>query len=62
MATQPLVVAVHSSVLMQLPVRERLESAGFEPKTGSPSEVKALMREGQARYGKLIAEIGFKPE
>ena len=49
-----------TKVLLHTAVRERLEAAGFEPRTGSPKEVEALIRDGQARWGKLIKEIGLK--
>lgn len=49
-----------TKVLMQSAVRERLEAAGFEPRTGSPREVEVLIRDGQARWGKLIKELNLK--
>ncbi|MBI2294924.1 MAG: tripartite tricarboxylate transporter substrate binding protein [Betaproteobacteria bacterium] len=51
-----------TKVLMQPATRERLEAAGFEPRTGSPKEVEALLRDGRARWSKLIKELGLKPE
>lgn len=45
------------SVLKQPAVRERLESAGFEPQTGSPQEVEQLIRDGMARWGPLVKEL-----
>lgn len=49
-----------TKILMQPAVRERLEAAGFEARTGSPKEVEVLIRDGQARWGKLIRELGLK--
>jgi tripartite-type tricarboxylate transporter receptor subunit TctC len=49
-----------TKVLTQPAVRERLEAAGFEAKTGSPKEVEVLIRDGLARWSKLIAELGLK--
>lgn len=49
-----------AKVLTQPAVRERVESAGLEPKTGSPQEVELLIRDGQARWSKLIKELGLK--
>ena len=47
-------------ILKQPVVRERLESAGFEPQTGSPQEVEKLIREGMERWGKLIQELNLQ--
>ncbi len=49
-----------SKILMQPAVRERLEAASLEAKAGSPQETEALIRDGQARWGKLIKELGLK--
>jgi tripartite-type tricarboxylate transporter receptor subunit TctC len=49
-----------TKVLLQPAVRERLEAAGFEPRTGSPREVEVLIRDGRARWSKLINELGLK--
>ena len=44
-------------ILKQPVVRERLESAGFEPQAGSPQEVEILIREGMARWSTLVGEL-----
>lgn len=49
-----------TKILMQPAVRERLEAASLEAKTGSPKEAEILIRDGQARWGKLIRELGLK--
>jgi len=49
-----------TKVLLQPAVRERLEAVGFEPRTGSPREVEVLIRDGRARWSKLINELGLK--
>ena len=49
-----------TKVLLQPAVRERLEAAGFEPRTGSPREVEVLIRDGRARWSKLMNELGLK--
>ncbi len=51
-----------TKILMQPAVRERLEAAGFEPRTGSPKEVEVLIRDWQTRWSPLIRELGLKPE
>ncbi len=51
-----------TKILTQPAVRERLEAAGFEPRTGSPQEVEVLIRDGLARWGKLIKELGLRLE
>jgi tripartite-type tricarboxylate transporter receptor subunit TctC len=47
-------------VLSQAAVRERLEVLGFEATPSSSEELQALIREGQARWSKLIGELGLK--
>ena len=49
-----------TKILMQPAVRERLESASLEARTGSAKEVEVLIRDGQAHWGKLIRELGLK--
>ena len=44
-------------ILKQPVVRERLESAGFEPQAGSPQGVEILIREGMARWSTLVGEL-----
>ena len=44
-------------ILKQPVVRERLESAGFEPQAGSPQDVEILIREGMARWSTLVGEL-----
>lgn len=51
-----------TKILMQPDVRERLKAASLEATTSSPNEVEALIRDGQARWSKLSAELGLKPE
>lgn len=46
--------------LSQPVVRERLEAAGLEPKSGSPKEVETLIRDGMATWVKLTKELGLK--
>jgi tripartite-type tricarboxylate transporter receptor subunit TctC len=49
-----------TKILMQPAVRERLEVASLEAKPGLPSEVEVLIRDGHARWGKLIKEQGLR--
>jgi tripartite-type tricarboxylate transporter receptor subunit TctC len=51
-----------TKILMHPAVRERIEAVGLEPRSGSPKEVEVLIRDGQARWSKLIKELGLKPE
>jgi tripartite-type tricarboxylate transporter receptor subunit TctC len=44
-------------ILKQPATRAKLETAGFEPQTGSPQEVAALIREGMDRWTKLVIEL-----
>ncbi len=44
-------------ILKQPVVRERLESAGFEPQAGSPQDVEVLIRDGMARWSALVKEL-----
>ncbi len=37
--------------------RDRLQAAGFEPQTSTPDHVAQLIRDGMARWGKLIQEL-----
>lgn len=49
-----------TKILMQPAVRERLEAASLEARAGSPQETEVLIRDGQARWGKLIRELSLK--
>lgn len=51
-----------AKILMQPDVRDRLKAASLEATTSSPNEVEALIRDGQARWSKLSAELGLIPE
>jgi tripartite-type tricarboxylate transporter receptor subunit TctC len=43
-------------------VKEKLESAGFEPAPGTPQQLEVMIREALDRWGKLIPELNIKPE
>lgn len=61
---KPLIARLNADVmgvLQQPAVRERLQSAGFEAQAGSPAEVEALIRDGMAKWGKLIKELKLDP-
>lgn len=45
------------TILKQPAVIEKLQAAGFEPQSSTPEYVAALIRDGMARWGKLIAEL-----
>lgn len=46
-----------AAILKQPAVSEKLQSAGFEPQSSTPDYVAALIRDGMARWQKLIAEL-----
>lgn len=37
--------------------RDRLQGAGFDPQTSTPDHVAQLIRDGMARWSKLILEL-----
>jgi tripartite-type tricarboxylate transporter receptor subunit TctC len=43
-------------------LRDRLLPLGLEPAPSSPQELREMTRSGHARVGKLIKDIGIKPE
>jgi tripartite-type tricarboxylate transporter receptor subunit TctC len=43
-------------------LRDRLLPLGLEPAPSSPDELREMTRDGHARVGKLIKDIGIKPE
>jgi hypothetical protein len=45
---------------MQPPVRDRLAAASLDASAGTPGDVDALMREGYARWKKLVGELGLR--
>jgi tripartite-type tricarboxylate transporter receptor subunit TctC len=57
---RPIVTRLNAEVtaILKLPaVSEKLQSAGFEPQSSTPDYVAALIRDGMARWQKLIAEL-----
>ncbi len=46
-----------TAIIKEPVARERLQSAGFEPQTSTPDYVAQLIRDGMARWGKLIEEL-----
>jgi tripartite-type tricarboxylate transporter receptor subunit TctC len=51
-----------TEILKQPATRAKLESAGFEARSGSPQEVEALIRDGVDRWSKLIKELKLRVE
>lgn len=43
-------------------LRERLTPLGLEPAPSSPEDLRDMTRSGHVRVGKLIKDIGIKPE
>lgn len=57
---KPIVMRLNAEVaaiLRQPAVSERLQAAGFEPQASTPDYVAALIRDGMARWQKLISEL-----
>ena len=52
--------AAAQQILGTADVRERLAMLGAEPAPGTPDELLAFMRSEQARYVRLIGELGIK--
>ncbi len=52
--------AAAHGILANAEVRERLALLGAEPAPGTPEELAAFMRAEQARYVRLVAELGIK--
>src|SRR5688572_21563417 len=62
---QPIIDRLHKEIVtvVQAPdTRELLDKAGAEPLTSSPAELAALVRDGVAKYAKIIKTAGVKPE
>src|SRR3954470_9674694 len=43
-------------------MRDALDKAGAEPRSGTPAQLAALIRDGIPKYGKVIKAAGVKPE
>lgn len=57
---RPIVTRLNAEVgaiLKQPAVSEKLQAAGFEPQSSTPDYVATLIRDGMARWQKLIAEL-----
>lgn len=62
---QPIIDRLHReivTVVQAADTRELLDKAGAEPLTSSPAELAALVRDGVAKYAKIIKTAGVKPE
>ena len=62
---QPVIDRLHReivTVVQAADTRELLDKAGAEPLTSSPAELAALVRDGVAKYAKIIKTAGVKPE
>lgn len=46
-----------TTIIREPAARDRLQAAGFDPQTSSPDYVAQLIRDGMARWGKLIEEL-----
>jgi len=62
---QPVIDRLHKeivAVVQAADTRELLDKAGAEPLTSSPAQLAALVRDGVAKYAKIIKTAGIKPE
>src|SRR5436190_12647423 len=62
---QPVIDRLHReivTVVQAADTRELLDKAGAEPLTSSPAELAARVRDGVAKYAKIIKIAGVKPE
>ena len=62
---QPIIDRLHKeivTVVQATDTRALLDKAGAEPRTSSPAELAALVRDGVAKYTKIIKAAGIKPE
>jgi tripartite-type tricarboxylate transporter receptor subunit TctC len=61
----PIVEQLHREVVAAVSSRETseaLDKAGAEPITSSPAELAAMVRDGVAKYAKIVKLAGVKPE
>ena len=61
----PIVEQLHREVVAAVSSRETseaLDKAGAEPLTSSPAELAAMVRDGVAKYAKIVKIAGVKPE
>jgi tripartite-type tricarboxylate transporter receptor subunit TctC len=62
---QPVVERLHKEVVAAVSSKETAESldkAGAEPVTSTPAELAAMIRDGVAKYAKVVKDAGVKPE
>jgi tripartite-type tricarboxylate transporter receptor subunit TctC len=61
----PIVEQLHREVVAAVSSRETseaLDKAGAEPLTSSPAELAAMVKDGVAKYAKIVKIAGVKPE
>ena len=61
----PIVEQLHKEVVAAVSSRETseaLDKAGAEPLTSTPAELAAMVRDGVAKYAKIVKIAGVKPE
>ena len=61
----PIVEQLHKEVVAAVSSRETseaLDKAGAEPLTSTPAELSAMVRDGVAKYAKIVKIAGVKPE
>ncbi len=46
-----------TQIIKEPTARDRLQAAGFDPQPSTPDYVAQLIRDGMARWGKLIQEL-----
>jgi len=61
----PVVERLHKEIVAAVNSRETadaLDKAGAEPITSTPAELAAMIRDGVAKYAKVVKDAGVKPE
>jgi len=61
----PVIARLHKEIVAAVSSRETadaLDKAGAEPITSTPAELAAMIRDGVAKYAKVVKDAGVKPE
>jgi tripartite-type tricarboxylate transporter receptor subunit TctC len=61
----PIIERLHKEIVAAVSSRETadaLDKAGAEPITSTPAELAAMIRDGVAKYAKVVKDAGVKPE
>ena len=61
----PVVERLHKEIVAAVSSKdtaETLDKNGAEPITSTPAELAAMIRDGVAKYAKVVKDAGVKPE